>query len=460
MTRLSRVLAVLSCLPVLCGAAGLRVAASHAALLGGPLETALESYFPTAERGERRRAMTGVANATRTVDASETLSQTGSGSAHDSFGPGGCARLSLSEAGTCVIRTECPDSANLAETDFSFLCVRDGVSALHSYGKGGFDKSEIFDTGVECLKCSSRGAVQSYGPGGCISTFQSHTGTCVVQTKDCEASKVGSLAIRFTCSDPAAGTRLVQLAAGALGTTAAVDSRVACGSCEAPPESATGGESWHAPPESAHSAIQSVAAAATPTGTVHTVDDPPPLADQAAVAPATVAQDPPPPVVSASQAGSQLAAPASKTQSREENLEEELREMRAEMTSLRGEVAQLRSAAKVRDEVKSLHEEVAGLRPNKELVRDLASLREEVSELKVDKSRSKATDDPLMQAVSSLKQAASQGRSAAWPASAPVVTAEPGAGAVSSQALKGALHKPRAQNMLISLLSKAAHLEG
>lgn len=156
--------------------------------------------------------------------------------ARDSFGPGGCVTLSLSGRGTCVIRTQCRQSQDLGGTDFSFLCDHEGVTALHSYGRGGFERSEVFDTGVRCSRCSSFGAVQTYGPGGCISTFRSEAGTCVVRTQGCDATRVGGLPVPFGCRDQASGaTRLVELAPGSVGLTGAVDSRQACASCEAPP---------------------------------------------------------------------------------------------------------------------------------------------------------------------------------------------------------------------------------
>lgn len=68
------------------------------------------------------------------------------------FGPSGCVSLSVSDAGSCVIETDC-DGQDLSEVDFSFQCVQgDGVVA-HSFGVGGFDTNEAFDTEVKCEKC-------------------------------------------------------------------------------------------------------------------------------------------------------------------------------------------------------------------------------------------------------------------------------------------------------------------
>eukprot|EP00929_Paragymnodinium_shiwhaense_P101799 TRINITY_DN6498_c0_g1_i2.p1 TRINITY_DN6498_c0_g1~~TRINITY_DN6498_c0_g1_i2.p1 ORF type:complete len:597 (+),score=174.37 TRINITY_DN6498_c0_g1_i2:96-1886(+) len=78
------------------------------------------------------------------------------------FGPSGCVSLSLSAAGSCVIDTNCDDH-DLSEVDFSFYCVQpasEGGNAVpHSFGVGGFDSSETFDTEIKCDRCLAHAPV-------------------------------------------------------------------------------------------------------------------------------------------------------------------------------------------------------------------------------------------------------------------------------------------------------------
>mmetsp|Transcript_10851 Transcript_10851/g.24880 ORF Transcript_10851/g.24880 Transcript_10851/m.24880 type:complete len:589 (+) Transcript_10851:137-1903(+) len=73
----------------------------------------------------------------------------------NTFGPGDCVKLSRSEVGTCIISTDC-GSSNIADVTFSFMCMNPGqVSTIHSFGKGGFDQQEIYDTEIICDSCVS-----------------------------------------------------------------------------------------------------------------------------------------------------------------------------------------------------------------------------------------------------------------------------------------------------------------
>jgi hypothetical protein len=59
-----------------------------------------------------------------------------------------------SEAGTCVLRTQCDPKIDLEKTEFAFLCVlKDGEVQKHSYGEGGFGAAETFDSSVACEQC-------------------------------------------------------------------------------------------------------------------------------------------------------------------------------------------------------------------------------------------------------------------------------------------------------------------
>lgn len=69
------------------------------------------------------------------------------------FGPKHCVSVSRkSETGTCVLQTDCGEM-NLDEVEFSFTCQNPGIVQKHSFGKGGFDSQETFDTSVKCDVC-------------------------------------------------------------------------------------------------------------------------------------------------------------------------------------------------------------------------------------------------------------------------------------------------------------------
>jgi len=74
--------------------------------------------------------------------------------ATSSFGPNGCVSVERSSTGTCVLRTACPSETNLETTEFAFLCVlSSGEVQKHSYGEGGFDPEETYDSSVACEQC-------------------------------------------------------------------------------------------------------------------------------------------------------------------------------------------------------------------------------------------------------------------------------------------------------------------
>jgi hypothetical protein len=77
-----------------------------------------------------------------------------------SFGPGNCVQISRSSANSCVISTDC-EGADLSKTEFAFNCVdqRGGV-VRHSFGVGGFEANEEFDTEISCKHCFPPSAVR------------------------------------------------------------------------------------------------------------------------------------------------------------------------------------------------------------------------------------------------------------------------------------------------------------
>lgn len=69
------------------------------------------------------------------------------------FGPGGCVSLSQSSAGSCVLATNC-EGHDTSTFEFVFDCLaKDKATLRHSFGKGGFDANEEYDTGVVCDRC-------------------------------------------------------------------------------------------------------------------------------------------------------------------------------------------------------------------------------------------------------------------------------------------------------------------
>lgn len=151
------------------------------------------------------------------------------------FGPKGCVTLSTSASGTCVIATDCAGE-DLSRIEFAFDCEapQGGSWVRHSFGQGGFDAQEEFDTEVSCRMCSEpsgpskeheaevpgaimaiasdsravarrasgRATTQSkaklgskriwpwakkesdvyYGPNDCVSTYKSEEGHCIMET--------------------------------------------------------------------------------------------------------------------------------------------------------------------------------------------------------------------------------------------------------------------------------------
>jgi len=82
-----------------------------------------------------------------------------------SFGPEGCVRLSRSNLGTCVIQVNC-GASDVSQVDFSFVCINKASAtkrAQHSYGVGGFESDEVFDSGVLCDSCTTVAYAQFSG---------------------------------------------------------------------------------------------------------------------------------------------------------------------------------------------------------------------------------------------------------------------------------------------------------
>jgi len=144
------------------------------------------------------------------------------------YGPHNCVSISRSPQGTCVFKTQCT-GIDTSKFDFSFSCAdSEGGFALHSFGLGGFDDMEEYDTEVKCASCGaplpvvtaparanlavSAGVsmeptkkeefrVAKYGPeGNCISTYKSKSNTCILKT-DCSENALDGMTMGFVCAD-------------------------------------------------------------------------------------------------------------------------------------------------------------------------------------------------------------------------------------------------------------------
>lgn len=184
------------------------------------------------------------------------------------FGPQNCVTVSRSDAGSCVITTDC-EGIDLSQTEFAFDCGGQDGAVRHSFGMGGFEGNEEFDSEVECDRCdgpvsdsvaapvksltkkstpkiskyskaevpvpssaivkakqtsrvqaqaeavqgtqaqakariwpftSSKPEVARYGPNGCVSTWKSEEGHCLMQT-DCKNISIAKYNFGLVCVD-------------------------------------------------------------------------------------------------------------------------------------------------------------------------------------------------------------------------------------------------------------------
>jgi len=76
------------------------------------------------------------------------------------FGPQNCVSLSRSAAGSCVLSTDC-EYVDITKTEFAFNCVTGDGIVRHSFGTGGFDASEEFDTDVKCDRCDKPAPIET-----------------------------------------------------------------------------------------------------------------------------------------------------------------------------------------------------------------------------------------------------------------------------------------------------------
>jgi len=176
----------------------------------------------------------------------------------ETFGPQGCVMLTRSAAGSCVITADC-EGADLSHTEFAFDCAAAGEVVRHSFGQGGFEPDEEFDTNVKCDRCMPASAAKvhkpahkahvkfvakpevpaaavvlsakhrqsaefsseaktkkfwpftaaakkapettKYGPNGCVSTWRSEEGHCIVKTDCAKAKDISKYDFGLVCVD-------------------------------------------------------------------------------------------------------------------------------------------------------------------------------------------------------------------------------------------------------------------
>jgi hypothetical protein len=206
-----------------------------------------------------------------------------------SLGPEGCVSLRQSELGSCVISTNCKglDTSNF---EFAFGCENTGVQGTslvrHSFGLGGFDSTEEFDTEVKCSRClaptarmavadthvvpmvamqKQRSAQQllqtrtamkatasrkrqgflplfggpkpapgaelvSYGPNSCVSTYKSEEGHCILETK-CQNVAIEKYNIGLICVDKVGAPVRHNFGKGSFAAEEVFDTLIPCDQC-------------------------------------------------------------------------------------------------------------------------------------------------------------------------------------------------------------------------------------
>lgn len=146
------------------------------------------------------------------------------GALGQTYGPDGCVSISRSREGTCVIATNCGEGIDLDKLEFAFDCQAGAEVQKHSFGVGGFDMVEEFDTGIKCGQCmlpqnhkvhkvvkksavhmvarqiatQEDALVDKYGPGNCVESWRSTTGTCMIRTK-CKSQDISKYDFGLLC---------------------------------------------------------------------------------------------------------------------------------------------------------------------------------------------------------------------------------------------------------------------
>jgi len=207
------------------------------------------------------------------------------------YGPKNCITLNQSSEGTCVIKTNC-NGVNLDSFEFAFDCTTAKQEVeRHSFGFGGFDAQEEFDTSVKCTVCepptdqhhvlvgtgssksvnqktvlgstrSNTDAVQKsksvsnsasngkkvndgsqakkdsseaekvvkYGPNECVSTYRNPAGHCVMQTQ-CAKENITDYEFGLICVDKTGEPVRHVFGKDSFDTEESFDTLIACEKC-------------------------------------------------------------------------------------------------------------------------------------------------------------------------------------------------------------------------------------
>lgn len=186
------------------------------------------------------------------------------------FGPDDCVTLSRSaESGSCIITTDCNDEVDTtAFQDFevSFLCSSNDESVpsvRHAFPGSEWAATEVYDTGVACDICepapdvattattvapaasnttaaatTAAAAVQHipppsaafYGPSGCVATYRSKEGTCIMQTR-CGSQDISTYEFGLTCVDGQGETERHLFGTESFDTEETFDTLIECKLC-------------------------------------------------------------------------------------------------------------------------------------------------------------------------------------------------------------------------------------
>lgn len=175
----------------------------------------------------------------------------------DHFGPSNCVSVSRSSRGTCVLQLDC-DNSDISNFEFSFDCLLpSGEVQEHSFGEGGFDVQEEYDTEVTCNMCaapgrmpkasqeeaqarshrsaaaahaSTQGGVVRYGPENCVSTWMSDRHHCMLGTQ-CQGVDTEDYDFGLVCVDSFGTPVRHMFGKGAFDAEESFDTLVQCRQC-------------------------------------------------------------------------------------------------------------------------------------------------------------------------------------------------------------------------------------
>lgn len=187
------------------------------------------------------------------------------------LGPQNCVSLSRSAAGTCVIGNAC-EGVDTSSYEYAFNCwnsPRDLVR--HSFGLGGFDADEEFDTSVPCERCepptgperlraqapkpraasklpslvaartSARlEAKAQFGPGRCVSTWREEKSSHCIMMTNCTNEDMGSYEYGLVCVDKDKEPVKHLFGKGSFDPEEVFDTLLVCAECKGLDESGDG----------------------------------------------------------------------------------------------------------------------------------------------------------------------------------------------------------------------------